>query len=184
MQIGIVVGSIREGRVGAQVADWLLNIAKARSGEAEYTLIDLKSFDLPLFDGPVPPSQLRGNYDHPAASAWASAIAGVDGLVFVSPEYNRAVPGAMKNAVDSIFEEWKGKPIAFAGYGYHGGKSALAQWHQIFAGFKILGTDEDISLNLGDELVDGVLQPADGQVAHAHSVLDQLEARIAEAAAN
>lgn len=47
MKIGIVVGSVREGRAGLSVGEWVLSEASKRS-DAEFTLIDLKAFDVPL----------------------------------------------------------------------------------------------------------------------------------------
>lgn len=54
-KIGIVVGSVREGRVGDQIGNWILEQARAAHPEAEFTVIDLKDYDLPMFDGPVAP---------------------------------------------------------------------------------------------------------------------------------
>ena len=54
MKIGIILGSIREGRKGKSVADWVMGIANERT-DAEYVLIDLAQFDLPLLnDAQVP----------------------------------------------------------------------------------------------------------------------------------
>ncbi|GEN49857.1 hypothetical protein APE02nite_05220 [Alkalibacterium pelagium] len=55
MKIGVVTGSIRPNRVNKGVADWVLTIAEEYGG-VDYGLIDIKSFDLPLFEKPVAPA--------------------------------------------------------------------------------------------------------------------------------
>ena len=56
LKIGIILGSTRPGRNGEAVAKWVLEQAKNRT-DAEYELVDIKDFDLPLLDEPIPPSQ-------------------------------------------------------------------------------------------------------------------------------
>jgi len=78
-RIAVIIGSTRPGRNGEAVARWVYDIARRRS-DAEFELVDIGDFDLPLLDEPVPPSQ--GKYSHPHTRTWAAKIAGFD--VFVS----------------------------------------------------------------------------------------------------
>ena len=55
LRIGIILGSTRPGRNGEAVAKWVYEIAKKRS-DAEFELVDIKEYNLPLLDEPVPPS--------------------------------------------------------------------------------------------------------------------------------
>lgn len=91
-KIGIVVGSVREGRVGDQIGNWILEQARATHPEAEFTVIDLKDYDLPMFDGRVAPMVLGGKYDNDAVAAWAKALDEQDGFIFVTSEYNHTIP--------------------------------------------------------------------------------------------
>ena len=98
LRIGILTGSTRPNRKSADVAQWVLEIARKR-GDAEYEIVDIKDFELPLLDEPMPPSM--GNYQQPHTKRWAAKIASLDALVFVSPEYNHGIPAALKNAIIS-----------------------------------------------------------------------------------
>src|SRR2546423_10987761 len=104
LKIGIITGSTRPNRQSPAVATWVLEIARSRS-DAEYELVDIKDFELPLLDEPMPPSM--GNYQQAHTKRWAAKIASLDAFVFVSPEYNHGIPAALKNAIDFLFAEWK-----------------------------------------------------------------------------
>ena len=114
LKIGIILGSTRPGRRGEQVAKWVLSLAEKR-GDAEYELVDLADFPLPHLDEPVPPSLNQYTQDH--TLAWSAKIASFDGFVFVTPEYNRAPSGVLKNAIDYLYSEWNNKAVGFVSYG-------------------------------------------------------------------
>lgn len=80
VKIGIIIGSTRPGRVADQVARWVYDIAQKR-GDAEYELVDLADFNLPVYDEPVPPS-LGPNYANDHTKKWSETIASFDGYVF------------------------------------------------------------------------------------------------------
>src|SRR5207245_5349858 len=58
LKVGIITGSTRPNRKSADVAKWVLEAARKRS-DAEYELVDIKDFELPLLDDPMPPSMGR-----------------------------------------------------------------------------------------------------------------------------
>src|SRR5437870_12588983 len=95
LKVGIITGSTRPNRKSADVAKWVLGAARKRS-DAEYEIVDIKDFELPLLDEPMPPSM--GNYQQVHTKRWAAKIASLDAFVFVSPEYNHGIPAALKNA--------------------------------------------------------------------------------------
>src|SRR6201988_5428340 len=97
LRIGIIIGSTRPGRKGEAVAKGVYEIAEKRA-DAEFELVDIKDFDLPLLDEPVPPSM--GQYSKPHTKTWAAKVGSFDGFVFVTPEYNHGICGALKNAID------------------------------------------------------------------------------------
>jgi NAD(P)H-dependent FMN reductase len=78
-------------------------------------LVDLKDWNLPMFDLPKPP--ILGGYEDPLQKRWADKIAEGDGYLFVSPEYNHGYTSALKNALDYIFGEWGRKPASSISYG-------------------------------------------------------------------
>lgn len=114
IRIGIVLGSTRPGRVGEQVARWVLDQARRRD-DAEFELVDLADYPLPHLDEPVPPSAQQYSKEH--TRAWSQAITGFDGYVFVTPEYNRAPSGVLKNALDYLYAEWNDKAASIVTYG-------------------------------------------------------------------
>src|SRR3989442_2549212 len=131
LKIAIIIGSTRPGRNGEAVAKWVYEIAQERS-DAEFELVDIKDFNLPLLDEPMPP--IMGQYSKPHTKAWAAKISSFDGFVFVTPEYNHGVPGALKNAIDFLFREWNDKAAGFVSYGGAGGAPAGEQLRLVLAG--------------------------------------------------
>ena len=73
MKIGIVVGSIREGRVGDSIGAWVAKHATQHEGVTAQ-IVDLADFDLPVFTGAMPPRMLNKEYDNAAAQAFRAAI--------------------------------------------------------------------------------------------------------------
>jgi NAD(P)H-dependent FMN reductase len=123
-KIGIVISTTRETRFGHRPAEWILSLANAR-GDAEYELVDLRDYPMPLFDSPMSPNYAP--VDHDVARRWAAKVAELDGYIFVTAEYNRSISGALKNALDHIYHEPQRKPAAFVGYGGVGGARAVEQ---------------------------------------------------------
>src|SRR5438045_4655807 len=130
IKIAIIIGSTRPGRNGKAVAKWVYEIAQKRT-DAEFELVDIKDFNLPLLDEPVPPSM--GQYSKPHTKAWAARIGSFDGYVFVSPEYNHGISGALKNAIDFLFAEWNNKAAGFVSYGSVGGARAVEHLRLVLA---------------------------------------------------
>ena len=134
LRIGIIIGSTRPGRKGEAVAKWVYEIAQTRS-DAEFELVDIKDFNLPLLDEPVSPTM--GQYSKPHTRVWAAKIGSFDGYVFVTPEYNHGTSGALKNAIDFLFGEWNDKAAGFVSYGGAGGARAVEQLRLVMAEVRI-----------------------------------------------
>src|SRR3977135_2592883 len=124
IKIAIILGSTRPGRNGEAVAKWVYEVTKRRN-DAEFELVDIKDFNLPLLDEPVPP--IMGQYSKPHTKRWAAKIAVFDAYVFVTPEYNHGTSGALKNAIDFLFAEWNNKAAGFVSYGGASGARAVEQ---------------------------------------------------------
>src|SRR6266436_10270692 len=124
LRIAIILGSTRPGRNGEAVAKWAYEIAQKRT-DAGFELVDIRDFNLPLLDEPIP--SIMGQYSKPHTKAWAAKIASFDGFVFVTPEYNHSISGALKNAIDFLFAEWNNKAAGFVSYGGAGGARAVEQ---------------------------------------------------------
>ena len=130
MNIQIIVGSIREGRVAIKVAKWLKKeIQNLEFSTINVEILDLKEWDLPFFAGAHPP--LTGIYDQPKQQAWADKVAQGDAFIFISPEYNHGYSPALKNALDYLGKEWTGKPAAYVSYGGSNGSRSIDQIRQV-----------------------------------------------------
>lgn len=175
MKIGIILGSIRQERLGASVARWVVDQAVSREG-VDYELIDLKAFDVPLLTSATVPGAANKQYDDERVRNWSTAIDDCDGFVFVTPEYNHGVPGALKNAFDSLGNEWADKAVAFVSYGAEGGVRAVEHWRQIVANFHMYGVRQQISMSLFSEFGPEGVQPAERRADEIATLFDQLEA--------
>src|SRR5262244_2272276 len=145
LKVAIVLGSTRPGRNGEAVAKWVHDIASRRRN-ATFELIDLRDFNLPLLDEPLPPA--LGQYSQPHTTAWAAKIAEFDAFIFVTPEYNHSIPGALKNAIDFLWREWNDKAAGIVSYGGVGGARAAEQLRLVFGEIKVAGVRAQVTLSL------------------------------------
>ncbi len=145
LRIGIIVGSTRPGRKAAAVANWVYAILKSRR-DAEFEVIDIEDYKLPLLDEPVPP--LMGQYSKAHTKTWSAKIASFDGYIFVTPEYNHGTSGALKNAIDFLFREWNNKAAGFVGYGGAGGVRAVENLRLVMGEIKVADVRAQVMLSL------------------------------------
>jgi len=145
IKIAIILGSTRPGRNGEAVARWVYEIAQKR-GDAEFELVDIKDFNLPLLDEPMPPA--RREYTQPHTKAWSAKIDSFDAYVFVTPEYNHATSGALKNAIDFLYCEWNNKAAVFVGYGGSGGTRAVENLRLVMGELQIADVRAQVALSL------------------------------------
>lgn len=124
IKIGVIIGSVRDVRVGRTIAEWALE-QLPKNDEVEYEIIDLKEWDLPILNEPKSPA--LGEYEHESTKQWSAKISEFDGYIFVTSEYNHGYSASMKNAIDTLFHEWAHKPAGFVGYGGMGGARAVEQ---------------------------------------------------------
>ena len=173
LNVAIILGSTRPGRNGEAVAKWVYEIARRRS-DAAFELVDIKNFNLPLLDEPMPPS--LGRYSHPHTQAWAAKIAEFDAFVFVTPEYNHGIPGALKNAIDFLFREWNHKAAGFVSYGGHAnGARAVEQLRLVMAELHVADVRSQVLLSLFTDFENfSVFKPAARREAAVTAMLDEV----------
>lgn len=174
IRLGIVIGSTRPGRKGEAVARWVLEHASQRT-DAEFELVDLLDFHLPLLDEATPPSM--GRYEKEHTKAWSAKVASFDGYVLVTPEYNHATSGALKNALDFVYREWNNKAAGFVGYGSAGGTRAVENLRLIMAELQVATVRNQVALSLSTDFENySVFRPAEKQAKALAGMLDQLVA--------
>ena len=172
--IKVIVGSTRPGRFGPQPAKWFFDIAKKRH-DVTFELLDLQTINLPLLDEAVPPSMQKYANEH--TKAWSKIIGEADGFVFVTPEYNHSMSGALKNAIDFLFHEWNYKAAAFVSYGGGaGGSRAVEHLRGVAAEVKLFQIRESVLIpNYWTGLNEkGEYQFTPEQEAAANAMLDEL----------
>jgi NAD(P)H-dependent FMN reductase len=172
LKIGIILGSTRPGRNGEAVAKWVYENAKKRK-DAEFELVDIKDFNLPLLDEPVPSSM--GQYSKPHTKTWAAKIATFDGFVFVTAEYNHGIPGALKNAIDFVYREWNNKAAGFVSYGSAGGARAVEHLRVVLAEVQMATVRNQVLLSLFTDFENfSVFKPAPQNEKSVNGVFDQV----------
>jgi len=171
-KVAIILGSTRPGRNGEAVARWVFEIANKRT-DAEFELVDINDYDLPLLDEAVPPSM--GQYSKPHTKRWAAKIASFDGFVFVTPEYNHSTSAALKNAIDFLFAEWNNKAAGFVSYGSAMGVRAVEHLRLIMAELMIADVRAQVMLSLATDFENySVFKPSVGKENTVTMMLDQV----------
>jgi NAD(P)H-dependent FMN reductase len=174
MTIGIIIGSIREGRAGASVAQWVAEHA-ARRDATEFEVIDLKEFDVPLLTAPLPPAAANREYDSENVRRWSRAIDACEGFVFVTPEYNHGTSAALKNAIDFLYAEWNNKAAGFVSYGSAGGARAVEQLRLVLSECQVAHVRAQVMLSLMTDFEKfSVFKPHARHEQEVTTMLDQL----------
>jgi NAD(P)H-dependent FMN reductase len=146
MKIQLIIGSTRPSRISPTIANWIVENAPKQEG-VDFELIDIKTWDLPMYDEPLHPAMHDYKHDH--TIAWSEKISQADGFIFLTSEYNAGYPASLKNAIDYLFQEWAAKPVLIVGYGfegYGGGSSASAQLKQVALRIKMVPTETTLDL--------------------------------------
>jgi len=179
-KIAIIVGSLREGSINRKVAR---SICGLRDDNLDCSMIEIG--DLPLYNQDLdsnPPAQW---------TRFREQVAAADGVLFCSPEYNRSIPGALKNAIDvgsrpygqSVFDK-KPAAIVTASPGMYGGFGSNHHIRQscVFLNMPVmqqpeayLGQVSDDSFDHSGCLKDGPLKELVTSLAHAfHDWVDMI----------
>ncbi|MDN5752029.1 MAG: NAD(P)H-dependent oxidoreductase [Nitrosospira sp.] len=122
-QIAVVAGSLRRDSFNRQLAGAVVKLAPP-----EFSFKQLQISDLPLYN--------QDDDENPAepVKRLKSEITASQGLLFVTPEYNRSMPGVLKNAIDHASRPygqnaWAGKPAGVLGVSIGATGTAVAQQH-------------------------------------------------------
>ena len=122
-QIAVIVGSLRKDAINRKLANALIKLAPP---DFSFNMVEIG--DLPLYN--------QDNDANPAPSVkrFKSELAAANGFIFVTPEYNRSIPGALKNALDNGSRPpgqnaWAGKPAGIVGASMGALGTAAAQQH-------------------------------------------------------
>lgn len=122
-EVVVVVGSLRRDSFNRKLADAVVKLAPS-----EFSFNQLQIGDLPLYN------QDDDGNPAEAVKRFKNRISAAQGLLFVTPEYNRSIPGVLKNAIDHASRPygqnaWAGKPAGVLGASIGATGTALAQQH-------------------------------------------------------
>ena len=171
--IAIVTGSVRQGRQSLTVANWVKSIADRRE-DAEFEIVDIADFALPVWDEPVPPTWAPGG-SSTQSKAWSARMDEFDGYVFVVSEYNHSITGALKNAFDYLGPELKDKAASFVSYGSAGGARAVEHLRGILSEQGVAHVRNNVPMSLFTDFENfSVFTPTEPASAAVEPMLDQL----------
>ena len=176
-KVVIIIGSVREGRFGPVVADWVA--ARAREhGAFEVDVVDLADIDLPLALPAESPLYAGDAYPRPAGMAeLTTRLDAADAFVLVTPEYNHSYPASLKTAIDWHFTQWAAKPVAFVSYGgAAGGRHAVLHLENVLTELHAVTIRDGLAFpNYFTNFVDG--EPLDTESA-TYAKVDVRAARL------
>lgn len=173
--IAVITGSVRPGRAGSAVARWIAEKANDVDG-VDARVLELADFDLPVFAEEVPPMMAPAK--DPAAVAWNKALASFDAFIFVTPEYNHSVPGALKNAIDFITPSvLANRAVGLVGYSYSAGHRPIEHLRAILVNFTTGVVGPQVNLHLATDFSGGVFAPAAFHDGEATALVEALVAQ-------
>jgi NAD(P)H-dependent FMN reductase len=146
-----------------------------KTGKFEIDFVDLKELALPFMDEPAHPRFKQ--YTQPHTIAWSERVETAEAFIFVTPEYNYSYSPALKNAIDFLNQEWWRKPVGFVSYGgVSGGTRGMAALLPSLVGLGLVRVGANVELNYGGtQVVDGVFQPKEKELALLARELEEIE---------
>lgn len=173
MKIAVVLGSVREGRVSPLVGEKILEEGRQHP-EAEFELIDLKEFNLPImpkrlsdYDGSEP--------EYPQLKAIQQKLDEADGYIFVVQEYNHAITASLKTIFEYFYTEYNNKAAGIVSYGIDGGVRAAEQLRQIAAEVRIADVRTHVTMNIFNEFKNFTeFTPLPFNIKRLHTQIDEI----------
>ncbi len=172
-KLGVIIASTRPGRVGGAVGRWFAQHAR-QHGSFEVQLIDLAQVKLPIYDEPNHPRLQK--YAHAHTKAWSKQIDALDAFVFVTPEYDHALPPSLLNAIIYLNREWAYKAAGFVSYGgVSAGTRAVQVAKQVIVGLKVMPIPEAVNIPfIANQVDEGLFKATDVHTEPATLMLNEL----------
>ena len=173
INILVVVGSARTGRVADKVVDYVKADIESRE-DVTATVVDLAALNLPFYTNEQPAMSPDRVETDENVSTWSKLVADADGVVMITPEYNHNLSAIQKNALDWLFFEWNDKPVTAVAYGWTGGSLAVDALREVLTNLKAEIGQDMAQLGFMKDL------NPDGTLLNEESVKTQIASAIDE----
>jgi NAD(P)H-dependent FMN reductase len=174
-KLKIISSTVRPGRKGTTIANWVLETVKNHGG-FDVELLDLGEINLPLMNEPIHP--IMRQYEHDHTKQWSAKIEEADAFIFVTAEYDYSYPASLKNAIEYLVQEWAYKPAGMVSYsvGPFAGVRAVVSLKGDLLSLKTISLGEMVNISFLDKYIneDGVFIADERLIVTSKIMLDQL----------
>lgn len=171
-RIAIITGASRPGSVNKSVAEWVLAQVAGRA-DAEFELVDIADFKLPLLDEAYPAAYQ--NYQNPVTKAWSAKVSEFDGFIFVVHEYNHTAGPVLTNALSYLNVEFNNKAAGFVSYGSMGGARAVEHLRESLSELQVAHVRNQVMFSLFDDFENfSEFKPTEQNAGTLAPMVDQL----------
>lgn len=137
--IALLLGSSRSQGNAAGLSAWLeRTFQSTNNGSYNLHIVDPLTAPHPLGPvlDPVIPAAVKSadEYASPSVREWSRFVSSCAGFIILTPQFNWGYPGELKNALDHLSHEWRGKPVLLVTYGGHGGGKCAEQLGEVLDG--------------------------------------------------
>ena len=173
-KLKIISSTVRPGRKGPIVTEWIEGKAKAHGG-FEVEVLDLGEINLPMMDEANHPRLKK--YEHAHSKRWSAKIEEADAFIFVTAEYDFNYPAPLRNALEYLSQEWEYKAAGIVSYGgVSAGTRASNSLKGDLSTFKMVPISESVNFpffqqNIND---DNIFQANEISHKAAEAMLHQL----------
>lgn len=154
-KVGIISGSVRKNSLGTKIFDYLRSVMP-NTNDVTFEWINLADFNLPMFGLDQMPLGGEACDLDVEQERWIETIERQDGLAIISPEYDHAIPGSLKNAIDYIGTQVDHKPLQIITYSHSadGGMMAAESMVEIFQMLRMMVLPKPVLLRKAHEYFD------------------------------
>ncbi|MFE9201985.1 NADPH-dependent FMN reductase [Micromonospora sp. NPDC007230] len=139
LQLAVIIGSTREGRMGDRIGRWFVDQARQRDDVA-VSVVDLATYDFPASYPAEPTATMR---------SFVEEVSRAEAFVVVTPEYNHSFPASLKQAIDYAYDEWQAKAVGFVSYGCRSvGLHAVDQLRTVFTALHAVTVRDFVGVDL------------------------------------
>lgn len=175
LNLKIIIGSTRPGRVGPTIAKWVEQSALSH-GTFDVELVDLAELNLPFIDEAAHPAAQA--YEHEHSKAWSRIVGGADAFIFVTPEYNYFAPASVVNAIQTVLREWGYKTAGIVSYGgISGGLRSAQELRQLLGNVNVHALPQVVPVPMFSQFIgeDGIFRGNDVMNQGLTTQLDELQ---------